>query len=241
MWYNLIMKILLYSDVHGNKDVLERLYNSSDYKTSDLRIFLGDAVMIGPYPNECLEMLFNSGDVFLMGNHDSYCAYGLPVEEYPYFKADKMAHQSYMRNKVKREYQDKLKALPKDYKLEIQGVKFYFAHFTWETDRLVDDDPDVPGASTIKTAKLFDNVDADYIIFGHNHGPSYFDYNGRHFICVGSIGMKAEGYYCVISIDDGKVAVEKKNQPYDTDRLIQDMLTEDYPRARVYAKWINNN
>ena len=94
MCYNQNMKILLYSDVHGNKDVLERLYASPDYKTSDLRVFLGDAVMLGPYPNECLEMLFSSGDVFLMGNHDSYCAYGLPVEEYPYFKGDKIAHQS---------------------------------------------------------------------------------------------------------------------------------------------------
>ena len=87
------MKILVYSDVHGNKYALEELQKTQDYKNADLRVFLGDAVAMCPYPNECLEKIWQSGDVFLLGNHDSYCVYGLPEEEYAYFKADKKEHQ----------------------------------------------------------------------------------------------------------------------------------------------------
>lgn len=94
--YNDFMKILVYSDVHGNKYALEELQETQDYKNADLRVFLDDAVAMFPYPNECLEKIWQSGDVFLLGNHDSYCAYGLPEEEYAYFKADKKEHQSYM-------------------------------------------------------------------------------------------------------------------------------------------------
>ena len=87
--YNDFMRILVYSDVHGNKYALEELQKTQDYENADLRVFLGDAVAMCAYPNECLEKIWQCGDVFLLGNHDSYCAYGLPEEEYAYFKADK--------------------------------------------------------------------------------------------------------------------------------------------------------
>ncbi len=74
------MKILVYTDVHANKYALEELYKTEDYKHANLRVFLGDAIMMCPYPNECLKNIWDSGDVFILGNHDSYCAFGLPVE-----------------------------------------------------------------------------------------------------------------------------------------------------------------
>ena len=114
---------------------MDELQNSKDYKEADLRVFLGDAVMMCPYPNECLQNIWNSGNVFLLGNHDSYCAYGLPEEEFAYFKADKKEHQTYMRNKTKSEYIEKLKTMPKEYSIEVQGKKFYFTHYAWETKK----------------------------------------------------------------------------------------------------------
>ena len=233
------MKILVYTDVHGNKYALENLYKTEDYKSSDLKIFLGDAVMMCPYPNECLEKIWASGDIFLMGNHDSYCAYGLPVEEFQYFKADKRAHQTYMRNKTKQDYIEKLKTMPKSYYTEINGKKFYFTHYVWETERLVMDDPDDPDTPTIKSGFLFDNIKADYIIFGHNHSPSDFDYNNKHFVCVGSLGMKYPGYYIIISINDSEISIIRKTILFDVEKLKLNMINENYPRAMSYSKWFN--
>ena len=75
------MKILIYSDVHGNKDALEKLINHSEYKSADMRIFLGDIVSFCPYPNECINLLKNTNDIVLKGNHDVYCAHGISENE----------------------------------------------------------------------------------------------------------------------------------------------------------------
>lgn len=234
------MKILVYTDVHANIYALKELQNSNDYKEADIRVFLGDAVMMCPYPNECLESIWGSGDVFLLGNHDSYCAYGLPEEEYPFFNADKRAHQTYMRNKVKKEYIEALKTMPKEYLIGVQGKKFYFTHYAWETDKLVMNDPDDLNIPTEKTGALFNGINADYIIFGHNHIPAQFDYQEKHFICVGSLGMKYPGNYIVINIEGGIVSIKREKIYFDVNKLKQEMLEENYPRAIGYSKWFNH-
>lgn len=233
------MKILVYSDVHGNKYALENLQNSRDYKTADVRVFLGDAVMMCPFPNECLQNIWGNGDAFLLGNHDSYCAFGLPEDEFAYFKADKKAHQSYMGEKTLPEYKEKLATMPKDCYMNFFGKKFYFTHYAWETERLVMDDPDEPSAPTIKTAELFKNIKADYIIFGHNHKQSEFECDGKKFICVGSLGMKYPGNYIVINIDEAGVNFERKKIIFDVDKLKNDMIAENYPRALGYCKYFD--
>ena len=235
------MKILVYTDVHGNKYALESLQKTEDYKNSNLRVFLGDAVMMCPYPNECLQNIWNNGDIFLLGNHDSYCAYGLPEEEFIYFKADKKEHQKYMREKTLPEYISKLKTMPKEYYLDYYGKRFYFTHFAWETERLVMDDPDDPEESTIKTAELFKDISADYIIFGHNHKPSNFEKDGKTFICVGSLGMKYPGNYLVIDIDNNDINFQRKKIDFDVEKLKKEMLEENYPRANGYSKWFNQD
>lgn len=232
------MKIIVYSDVHGNQDALNLLYSTQDYKTADMRICLGDSVMLGPHPNECLDLILNSGDIVLMGNHDSYCAYGLPVEEFPFFKQDKIAHQSYMREKTREELKEKLKSLPKEYTIEVGGKTFNFSHFIWESDRLIADDLDTPAAPTIKTAKMFDTIDADYIIFGHNHKPADISYNGKRFVCVGSLGMNYPGDYVVINIENNKIDIVKKKIYFDLQKVKNEMLTENYPRAAKYVNFL---
>ena len=234
------MKILVYTDVHANKYALEQLQNTNDYKTADLRVFLGDAVSMCPYPNECLKAIFDNGDIFLMGNHDSYFAFGLP-DDGLFFKEKKKAHLLYMRDKTKKEYREKLKTVPKDYTIEVQGKKFYFTHYIWESERIIMSDPDEPSESTIRCAKLFDNVKADYILFGHNHKPADFECDGKHFICVGSLGMKYPGNYAVVEVEDGKVDIKRKKIEYDVKRLKEEMIIENYPMAANFCKWFDQD
>ncbi len=231
------MKILVYTDVHANKYALEELYKTQDYKLANLRVFMGDAIMMCPYPNECLKNIWDSGDVFILGNHDSYCAFGLPVEEYIYFKADKKEHQDYMRKKILPEYIEKLKKMPKDFYFDCCGKRFYFTHYAWETERLIFDDPDAPKESTTKTAELFKNINADYIFFGHNHLPSEFECDNKKFFCVGSLGMAYPGNYLVVDVDDKGINIERKAIYFDVEKLKKEMLNENYPRALGYSKW----
>ena len=43
------MKICVFTDIHGNLDAFKLLMQTEDFKSADLKICLGDAVVMGPY------------------------------------------------------------------------------------------------------------------------------------------------------------------------------------------------
>ena len=63
------MKILVLSDVHGNRFGLEAVLEYG--AECDEVLCLGDVVGYGAHPNECCEMLRERGAICLSGNHDA--------------------------------------------------------------------------------------------------------------------------------------------------------------------------
>lgn len=62
------MKSLIVADVHANLAALEAILEHE--RSWDEVIFLGDAVMAGPHPNEVVELLSQQPGIMLKGNHD---------------------------------------------------------------------------------------------------------------------------------------------------------------------------
>ena len=63
------MKILVFSDIHGNFTALEAVL--ADAEPADAYWFLGDLVGYGPNPNECVERVSALPNLIcLLGNHD---------------------------------------------------------------------------------------------------------------------------------------------------------------------------
>ncbi len=60
------MKSLIIADIHANLASLEAVLESES--SWDEVLFLGDAVVGGPHPNEVLSRLSELDGVFLMGN-----------------------------------------------------------------------------------------------------------------------------------------------------------------------------
>ena len=63
------MRILLLSDVHGNKHGLQAALDAAG--RVDRIVCLGDVVGYGAFPNECCEILRDANAVCLSGNHDA--------------------------------------------------------------------------------------------------------------------------------------------------------------------------
>lgn len=225
-------KIIVYTDVHGNIDAFKALRETDDYKSANLRVLLGDTVSMCPYPNECLETIFKSGDVFLMGNHEIYIAFG--VRE-PEFQANELAHYDYMSNLVKPELKEKIRKLKYELNIEVDDKKLLFMHYPWETKELVCDIPNKHDLQNI--AKLFSNYDFDYVFYGHEHSPSYFK-DSKHYICVGSLGMKRQANYVLITITND-ISIEQKFLKYDVKKVQDEMINADYPDAKFIASWLN--
>jgi Predicted phosphoesterase len=62
------MKLLVLSDIHGNFDALQSVYDKEKY---DKMLFLGDAVDYGPEPDKVLDFLKTNSDFNILGNHDN--------------------------------------------------------------------------------------------------------------------------------------------------------------------------
>ncbi|WP_333788245.1 metallophosphoesterase family protein, partial [Methanomethylovorans sp.] len=65
------MRLLIISDIHGNKEALDAVMAVSH----DEVICLGDLVDYGPSPGECIDMLMEQKIPIIMGNHDSAVAF----------------------------------------------------------------------------------------------------------------------------------------------------------------------
>ncbi len=70
------MIIALISDIHGNLPALEAALEYIHTIKPDKIYCLGDIVGYGPWPNECVQLVDDTCDQSLMGNHD-YAAIGL--------------------------------------------------------------------------------------------------------------------------------------------------------------------
>jgi len=62
------MKTLILADVHANLAALEAVLHKEG--SWDDLLFLGDAVVAGPQPNEVLSLLSSLPGTYIMGNHD---------------------------------------------------------------------------------------------------------------------------------------------------------------------------
>ncbi len=65
------MRLLLFSDVHGNLHALEKVLERAHAVGYDQAVFLGDAVGYGAFPNECVERIRETAQWILRGNHDT--------------------------------------------------------------------------------------------------------------------------------------------------------------------------
>ncbi|MDQ2651837.1 MAG: metallophosphoesterase family protein, partial [Chloroflexota bacterium] len=72
-------KFAVITDTHANLPALEAALAAVGALGCAEIWHTGDAVGIGPFPNEVLDRLLHTpGMHFVMGNHDELCAFGLP-------------------------------------------------------------------------------------------------------------------------------------------------------------------
>jgi hypothetical protein len=64
------MRLLIFSDVHGNLEALQAVLSQAERERVDRSIMLGDSVGYGPDPVQCLHEIRRSAEVVLAGNHD---------------------------------------------------------------------------------------------------------------------------------------------------------------------------
>ena len=206
------MKIVVFSDIHGNLSSLNALCETDDFKTADKVVFLGDVVIGCSQINECIEQLQKMGCECLLGNNDYYVCYKIPDEEIDVFSEKKIKQIKNNQKIISEKNKEFIKSWKKDLKIIINKATLYFTHYPWESFGDNINIIDVPKHKSFQTrCEMFQNVDANYIFFGHEHLSNYFTDGSKNFYCVGTLGLEDPGSYLLITYKDNKVIIVEKH------------------------------
>lgn len=210
------MRLLIISDIHGNKEALEAV----TAVPHDDVICLGDIVDYGPSPCECIDLLMEQKIPTIMGNHDNAVAFRMDCGcsyAYKHLSQSTREYTWKVLNDVQLEF---LRSLPMDIKREENGKMLYFTHGSPLSfyDYIKPDTPEKTIQEYIK------DLAADFIFIGHSHLPFIRKIKTVTLVNPGSVGQPRDGNTrasCAI---------------FDTDTLEAEIVRVEYDLESVSRK-----
>jgi len=216
------MRIAVLTDVHANLPALRAALESIRAEAYDAIFHTGDAIAIGPFPSECLDLLLATPNVhFVAGNHDSYFVSGLPTPQPAWMSDGELQHQRWTHSRLNPRLRPVLAAWPYMLEHDLEGVRAVFAHYALAPSGQ-DFQPVIRNATAHELDKMFEPCDAQLVFYGHNHSQS--DLMGRaRYLNPGSLGCndKAIARYCMVETHRGQYRVEHRSVPYDDGELLK--------------------
>ncbi|MDF1544398.1 MAG: metallophosphoesterase family protein [bacterium] len=217
------MRIALLSDIHGNLEALTAVLADIKLQDIDKVHSLGDVVGYGCNPIECIELVEQSCDIKLMGNHE-FLALGLADEK----KYNPAALESI--NWTREKLGDYDISLLENYQMDASDGDFYFVHAS----------PFNPSEwnyilNLNQAEKAFENLRQRVCFCGHSHVPMIFlenpegpprqkaghdilmDPDYRYIINVGSTGQPRDNdpRACYVIVDSKTNDLSYRRVEYD--------------------------
>ncbi len=225
------MRILVFSDIHGNVEALERVCEEAARLHPDLIVSLGDVVGYGANPNECVSIVQEAAHIRIGGNHDVAAAGLIGTET---FNGTARSAIKWTSREIHPRHRDALG----EYDTVRRCEDCVFAHASplspmdWEY------------VYTINQANaIFEEIRERFVFIGHTHVPAIIERRGergarvvrgtlaavepgsRYLVNVGSIGQPRDGIaaasFALLDAQKGTIMIRRV--PYDI-RSAQDKI-----------------
>lgn len=229
------MKIGIITDIHANVVALKAVLQRFESEGVTGIICCGDMVGIGPRPKETVRIMMSLDNLLgcVRGNHEEYLLGGLPetVPNPEGMEEGEIAHHLWQRNQLGAEEKEFLASLPYWEEKTICGKKFHIAHYALnEANHCVNY---TPNPTFEEAEKMFAGVQADIVLYGHDHAPTVNHQHGKWYINTGSLGcpMKGQGtaQAGLFTIEGDKAEYRQLAVPYDMEAVIKDIRARNYP------------
>ncbi len=229
---NLVMKIAILADIHGNYPALQTVTEHIEKWHPDWVIVNGDTVNRGPRPREALQFVqekeTNQGWVILKGNHEEYVISRVEVTEpegHPKYEAFRMAMWTYhqLNGNVAQ-----LARMPDQHEIIApDGSRLRAVHASMRSNR--------DGIYTFTTdEELAEKIAPSPAVFvtSHTHRPLIRQLNGTTVVNTGAVGLPFDGdwraAYAQITWHKGEWQVEIVRLPYDREQADRDFVQTGY-------------
>jgi predicted phosphodiesterase len=232
------MKVAVLTDVHANLPALKAALSELEQEGFDLLVHLGDAIAIGPFPAECLELLLNVRNArFVMGNHDEYFAHGLPQPRPNGMSDGEVEHQNWTHHQIDSALRSVVGQWP--YRLYHDfGVPTTFVHYPLDASgrRFVPFMKNPTLTELDKSFALFAANISSLNFYGHNH--HFSDLVGHvRYVNPGSLGCAPApiARYTLVKYGLGNYSLAHRAVRYDDAELLHAFEQRNVPeRAFIY-------
>jgi predicted phosphodiesterase len=223
------MKIAVITDVHANLPALEAALASIQREGCNAIYHTGDAIGIGPYPAECLDLLLSTPGIrCIMGNHDEWFAFGLPTPQPVWMSDGEVAHQHWTHAQIDPALRHVVADWPFVIDETFDGISITFLHYALTDSRRAFSQI-VLESDAAKLDRLFAQESGALICYGHDHFPS--DVVGRaRYVNPGSLGCHpASARFVTLDITAGRCQVERHTVPYDAAAVYRELERRQVP------------
>jgi predicted phosphodiesterase len=238
-----MIKIAIFSDVHGNLPALETVLEDIERRGADQIYCLGDLVDFAPWNNEVIDRIRKQKIPCLMGNHDERIAFDLDIlplvkhsEEETTARTLAIRHTKKILTRTNKDY---LSGLPRQIKLNFGKThvkNLLLVHGSVRSnDEYIYEDHD---AADLK--QMLQTEQSEVLVMGHTHLPYIRKIPAIEnassdllFVNCGSVGRSKEtgrlATYCMLIINDKYIDAEVVRVDYEREKTIMAICKSDIP------------
>ncbi len=230
------MRIAVMTDAHANLPALRAALRDIGEHGYDAIYHTGDAIGIGPYPAECLDLLLTTpGMRCLLGNHDAWFALGL-TDPWPYTPGE-LRHQRWVHEQLDPALRTAVAAWPVVAEEAPDGVHVTFLHYAPQ-GAPGSFAPVVQNPAPEDLDSLFAPYAAHLLFYGHHH--PFSDLSGRtRYVNPGSLGCHTAPLARYALLDthaEGRYTLEHRAVPYDAAPLFAELERRQVPEREFLRR-----
>ena len=237
-----MIRIAVLTDAHANLPALRAALGAIHRLGVDAIYHTGDAIGIGPYPAETLDLLLATPQVHLvMGNHDQWFAQGLPDSRPEWMSAGEVAHQQWVHASLDPALREVVAAWPYFIEETFDGVRVAFTHYGLDESG-TNWAPIIPTPMADDLDRVFARHAVDLVFYGHHHPAS--DVQGRaRYINPGALGCYNQplARFVVLETEGGAYRLTTHAVPYDDADLFRAFEQRAVPdRQLIYRAFFGS-
>lgn len=230
------MKIGIITDVHNNVVALEQVLQRLESENCDYIVCCGDIIGIGPYPEQTVQRMMKIPNLITVrGNHDGYLLDGIP-DTFPndeLMEPSETEYHKWEHGQLSESSVEFLSKLPFEKDISCYNKKITILHYCMNGENKYINYS--PNPTDDDLMRMFANYDSDIILFGHDHGRTIRNINGKWYINVGSLGCPAMDKNIaragILQIDENHISVDAIDLEYDAQTVVDEIDRINFPSA----------
>lgn len=201
------MRIAVLSDLHANLPFAQSAIHRARFSGCDRIVHLGDALDLGPWPSETLDLLVDEGVEMIRGNHDEYPILGLTPAQEAKLDPGIRDHMEWTASQLRTDQLALLAGLPTRMDAHVDEWRVRFQHYLLDGERVSDE---YLGEDPEGMVRRFHVRHGEIVCFGHIHSRTWHFTGDRGILNPGATGFHGSdgAWFAVLVIREMSTWIE---------------------------------